>query len=67
MRKQEPHAFRQGRLLGKQASNQPNEGACTIVHRQDRRCVLATEWVLGDIFDCTCEKSAVHVKQGCGT
>lgn len=65
MGEQEPHAFRQGRLLGKQASDQSNEGACTIVHRQDRRGVLATEGVVGAIFDCTCKKSAMHIEQRC--
>jgi hypothetical protein len=67
MSKQEPHAFRQGRLLGKQASNQSNEGTCTVVHRQDGRCILATEGVIGAIFDCTCKKTAMHVKQRCWT
>lgn len=64
MSKQEPHSLRQDRLLGKQTFDQSNEGACTIVHRQDRRCVLAAEGVVRAIFNSTCEKSTVHVKQG---
>jgi len=64
MSKQEPHPFRQDRLLGKQASDQSNEGACTIVYSQDRRRVLAAEGVIRTVFDRTCKKTAMHVKQG---
>ena len=63
MSKQEPHAFRQRRLLGKQTPNQSDEGACTVVYCQHGRCVLATQGVIGAIFDRTCKKSAMHVKQ----
>ena len=62
MSKQKPHSFRQDRLLGKQASDQSNEGACTVVYRQDRRRVLAAEGVIRTIFNRTCKETAMHVK-----
>jgi hypothetical protein len=61
---QEPHPFRQDRLLGKQAFDQTDEGARAIVHSQYRRGILAAKGIIRAIFNGTCEKSAVHVKQG---
>lgn len=63
MSEQEPHPFRQDRLLRKQAFDQSNERTCTVIYCQYRRCILAAKRVIGAILDCACKKSAVHVKQ----
>ena len=64
MSEQEPHSFRQDRLLRKQAFDQSNKGACTVIHCQHGGGILAAKRVVKAILDRARKKSAVHVKQG---